>query len=61
MVTCRALVLPPQRSIRWTRVGRRGQELHCLNENCDYKIELLDEENNKSGGNGNENNSNGAE
>jgi len=39
----------------------RGQELHCLNENCDYKIELLDEENNKSGGNGNENNSNGAE
>ena len=39
----------------------RGQELHCLNENCDYKIELLDEENNKSAGNENENNSNGAE
>ncbi len=36
----------------------KGQELHCLNENCDFKVELLDE-NSENLSNGNGVNSNG--
>ena len=38
----------------------KGQELHCLNEKCGFKMELLDESNNNLY-NGNGNNSNGSE
>jgi DNA topoisomerase-1 len=37
----------------------KGQMLHCLNKDCDFKIELLDEENNIAGNNGNNNDNNG--
>ncbi|MBN2403878.1 MAG: type I DNA topoisomerase [Spirochaetes bacterium] len=39
----------------------KGQMLHCLNENCDFKVELLDEDivNGNGNGNSNGNNSNG--
>ena len=40
----------------------KGQMLHCLNESCDFKIELLDENNDNGtngNGNGNGNNANG--
>ncbi len=43
----------------------KGQELHCLNEKCGFKMELLDEENNSSkvmnGNNDNYSNMNGEE
>lgn len=35
----------------------KGQELHCLNEECGFKMEILDENENSNNGNGN--NSNG--
>jgi len=38
----------------------KGQELHCLNEKCGFKMEILDERNNNIY-NGNGNNSNGSE